>query len=177
MQPGRHTYDFCSTSLCAGLSLPMWLQASHFAYLCLAWGQYHLLTPTPTSQAGGASVAKAVRSPWPGPDSRTMRYPLCDLYSTFPKRGNVVGPSGEQWGSRRQHQRATSNMLRKNKIKQQSPLEQERLLKRALPGNVSSCFLTTLTRARHGAKQATPPAPGERAELQWGPNPFIFMLQ
>lgn len=30
-------------------------------------------TPTPTSQAGGVPVAKAVRSPWPGPGPHTMR--------------------------------------------------------------------------------------------------------
>lgn len=166
MQCGRHAHDFYSNSLCARLSLPVWLQAGHFTYFCTS--------PTSTSQSGGAPVANAVRSSWPGPDSLTMRYPLC---STFPKHGDVLQPSSEQWGSRRQHQQATSNMFRKNKIKQQSSLEQERLLKKVLPGNVSSCFLTALTRARHRAKPATPPALGERAELHWGPNPFIFMLQ
>ena len=89
-----------------------------------------------------------------------------NLSSTFPKHGNIIQPSREQWGGRRQHQWAQSNMFRRNKIKQQSSLEQERLLKGVLPGNVSSCFLTTLTRACHRAKQATPPASGERTELQ-----------
>lgn len=52
--------------------------------------------PTPTSQAGGTPVANAVRSSWPGSDSHTMRHPLCNLYSTFPKHGNVAQPSTEQ---------------------------------------------------------------------------------
>lgn len=115
----------------------------------------------PTSQAGGAPAAKAVRSSWPGPNSCTMKYPLCNLYSTFPKHGDVAQPSSEQRGSSRQRQQATLSMFGKNKIKQQSSLEQERFLKRVLPGNVSSCFLPACTRACHGAKQATPPAPGE----------------
>lgn len=146
---GRHTYDCSSIECCSCLSLS---SVHAFPFLCdfrlvisflRAWHGESTTSPppTPTSQPGGAPVANAVRSSWPGLDAGTTSYPLCSLHSTFPKRGDIAQPSSEQGDSRRQHQQATSNMFRKNKIKPQSSLEQERLLKWVLPGTVSSCFL------------------------------------
>lgn len=130
---------FC---LCLGIpSLPVWLQANHFTHLCVVWGAYHppdLLFPPPRLEE------RQLLMPWglPGLAQTPTQWNSLCVICTAPSP-STRHCTAQQWtrGSRRQHQQATLNMFRKNKIKQQSSLEQERLSKRVLPGSVSSCFL------------------------------------
>lgn len=187
IKEGEKWYDTegqqrCSTLLNSAELSPRYVRASpflcDFTYLCIAYrmhrppaSYFHL-----SDKWQAAYWCSEIFSAWPGfPHNVIILCAICIAPFPSMEKSHSPGVNNEAAGrSTNKHHLTCSG---RNKIKWHSSLEQERLFKWVLPGNVRVCVLRSLTRACHRIQEADAPVPGGRTELQWGPNPFILMSQ